>query len=105
VEIILDECVPRRVAKDLPHHVSTVRQLKLTGLDNGDLLKAIEEQFDVFLTVDQNIRYQQNLTASKIAIIVIVAPSNRYEDILPLMPFCISTTHEIRPVELISISA
>jgi len=56
VKIILDECVPGRIAKDIPHDVSTVHQLKLAGLDNGDLLKAIEDQFDVLLTADQNLQ-------------------------------------------------
>ena len=104
MNIILDECVPRRVAKDLPYDVSTVHQLKLAGLDNGDLLKEIEDQFDVFLTVDQNLQYQQNLTQSKIAIIVLVVPSNRYDDIQPLIPSCLSALNKIKPGELISIS-
>ena len=105
MKIILDECVPRRVAKDLlPHDVSAVRQLKLAGLDNGDLLKAIEDRFDVFLTVDQNLQYQQNLSASKIAIIVLVVPSNRYNDIVSLIPSCLFALNEIKPGELTSIS-
>ena len=103
MKIILDECVPRRLAKNIHHDVYTVRQLKLAGLDNGDLLKAIEDRSDVFLTVDQNLQYQQNLTASKIAIIVIVVPSNRYDDIKPLIPSCLSALKEIMPGELVSI--
>ncbi len=105
MKIILDECVPRRVANELPHDVSTVRQLKLAGLDNGELLKEIENQFDVFLTVDQNIQYQQNLITSKIAIIVLVVQSNRYDDIIPLIPSGISALIDIKPGELLSISS
>ena len=104
MKIILDECIPGRIARDIPHDVLTVHQLKLAGLDNGDLLKAIEDQFDVLLTVDQNLQYQQNLTDSKIAIIVLVVPSNRYDDILPLLPSCLSAMNGIKPGELVSIS-
>lgn len=104
MKIILDECVPRRIAGDLPHSVSTVRELKLTGLDNGDLLKAIEDQYDIFLTVDQNLQYQQNLTASKIAIVVLIATSNRYDDLASLIPSCIAAMNKIKPGEVVSIS-
>jgi predicted nuclease of predicted toxin-antitoxin system len=103
VKIILDECVPRRVANDLPHDVSTVRQLKLAGLDNGALLKAVEDRFDVFLTVDQNLQYQQNFSGSRMAIVVLVVPSNRYDDIKPLISSCISTLSRIKPGEVVSI--
>jgi len=104
VKIILDECVPRRIANDLPYEVSTVSQLKLAGLENGALLNAIEDKFTVFITVDQNIQYQQNLTGSRIAIIVLVVPSNRYEDIVPMIPACLSAINKIQAGEVVSIS-
>ncbi len=103
MKIILDECVPRRVAKQIPHEVSTVSQLKLTGLDNGKLLKTIEDQFDIFLTVDQNLQYQQNLTLSKIVIVVLTVPSNRYDDVIPLIPAFLTAITDSNPGDVISI--
>ena len=100
MNIILDECVPRRLASDLPHEVTTVHQLKLSGLDNGALLKAIENNFDVLMTVDQNLQYQQNLTVSNIAILVLVAPSNRYDDLKRLIPSCLSALDNITPGQI-----
>jgi len=97
VNIIFDECVPRRLTRDIPHNVSTVQQLKLSGLDNGALLKAIETDFDVFVTVDQNLQYQQNLRGSKIAILVLVAQTNRYDDLKHLIPSCLSAFESIAP--------
>ena len=103
MKIVLDECVPRRLAREIPHDVSTVRQLKLSGLDNGALLKAIEGNFDVFVTVDQNLQYQWNLSESKIRILVLFAPTNRYDDLKTLIPSCLSALDDIKPgqVELI----
>lgn len=97
MRILLDECVPRRLANDFPSQVSTVQQLRLSGLDNGELLTTIENDFDVFVTVDQNLQYQQNLRNSKIAILVLVATSNRYEDLKPVIPACLSALQGIKP--------
>jgi len=97
VKILLDECVPRRLARDFPYQVSTVHQLRFAGLDNGELLKAIEHDFDVLITVDQNLQYQQNLKNSNIAILVLVASSNRYDDLKQVIPACLSALEGINP--------
>jgi len=57
-----------------------------SGIENGELLALAEVEFDMFLTVDQNIKYQQNLKAFDIAIILLVARNNRLKTLLPLMP-------------------
>lgn len=58
-----------------------------SGKKNGELLQLIAGQtFEVLLTVDQSIRHQQNLQAAGVAVIVLVAPSNRLADLVPLMP-------------------
>lgn len=103
MKIILDECVPRRLAQDIPHDVSTVQQLKLSGLDNGALLKTLATDFDVFVTVDQNLQYQQNLSTSKIAILILAARTNRYDDLKPLIPSCLSALEPISSNQIIVI--
>ncbi len=105
MRVLLDECVPRRLARLFPHQVSTVQELRLSGLDNGELLKAIEEDFDVFITVDQNLQYQQNLRNSKIAILVLVASSNRYDDLKLVIPACLLALEGIKPGEVKNIRA
>lgn len=87
MRVLLDECVPRRLKRELPgHEVRTVTEHGWSGVKNGRLLALAEAEFDVFLTVDQNLKYQQNLTAFRIAVILLVAGNNRLKTLLPLMP-------------------
>jgi len=82
----------------------TARYAGLAGLKNGELLAAAEEaKFDVFLTVDQGIEYQQNLTARKIAIIIFRTKSNRLKELLPLAPACLARIESIQPGQIVRI--
>jgi Domain of unknown function (DUF5615) len=70
MKILLDECVPWPMHKFLTgHECSTAQQHGWGGIKNGDLLRLAEEKFDLFITSDQNIRYQQNLAGRQIAIL------------------------------------
>lgn len=70
--VLLDESVPRLVQERLPQlAIRTVQELGWNGLKNGELLKRAELQFDVFITADKKLRYQQNLSNTKLAIIVL----------------------------------
>lgn len=70
MRILLDECVPWPMHKLLIGHECTTAQKKgWGGIKNGDLLKLAEAEFDLFVTSDQNIRYQQNLAGRAIAIL------------------------------------
>ena len=74
--VLLDESVPRLVQERLPQlAIRTVQEMGWNGLKNGDLLKRAESQFDVFITADKKLRYQQNLSNTRLAIIVL--PSNQ----------------------------
>jgi predicted nuclease of predicted toxin-antitoxin system len=76
VNILLDECTPRLVKKRLPKlNIQTVQEMGWAGLKNGALLAAAESQFDVFVTTDKNLRYQQNLQGRKLAVLLL--PSNQ----------------------------
>lgn len=86
MRVLLDECVPRKLKRELAvHQVLTVTEHGWSGITNGQLLTLAEAEFDVFLTVDQNLKYQQNLTNSRIAIILLVARNNRLKTLVPLM--------------------
>lgn len=87
MRVLLDECVPRSFRGELPgHEVRTVAELGWAGTRNGLLLRRAAAQFDVFLTVDQGIEFQQYLTGVDLAIVVVVARSNSIDDLRPLVP-------------------
>ena len=70
MNILLDECVPWPIHKLLPGHACTTPQrCGWSGIKNGELLRRAEGKFDVFITSDQNIRYEQNLAGRQIPIV------------------------------------
>jgi Domain of unknown function (DUF5615) len=84
VKVLLDECVDRRLARELPgHDVTTVPQRGWAGIKNGELLALADKEFDAFITVDRKISVQQDLTQFQIAVMLLRAPTNRLEDIRP----------------------
>jgi hypothetical protein len=86
VKILLDECVDRRLARDLVgHSVSIVPRAGWAGIKNSDLLALAEKEFDAFVTVDRKVSIQQDLTKFKIAVLLIRARRNTLEDIRPLV--------------------
>jgi len=86
MRVLLDECLPRKLKSDLAEHeVRTAQEEGWAGWKNGDLLQAASGRFDVFLTVDRNIAFQQNLQGLRIAVVAMVAKSNRLRDVRPLV--------------------
>ena len=98
MRVLLDEQLPRQLAQEfLRHEVRTVQQQGWAGLGNGELLRRAEEAgFEVFLTADQNLEFQQNLVGSSLRVIVLVAPSNALEDLLPLVPSILRSIPDAR---------
>ena len=104
MRILLDECVPRPLRRELPgHDVRTVPEMAWSGKKNGELLQLAQQAFEVFLTVDQNLRFQQNLAGAGVGIIVLVAPTNRLADLVPLMPRVQAALGSIQLGQLIEI--
>jgi len=84
LKILLDECLDRRLAREISgHEVKTVPQMKWAGIKNGELMRLAETEFDVFITVDRNLSFQQNLPKFNIAVLVLRAKSNRLADLQP----------------------
>ena len=87
MKVLLDECVDWRLARDIVgHDVKTARQMGWATIKNGELLALAANHFDVFVTVDRNLSFQQNLASFSIAVIIIRAKSNRLADLRPLTP-------------------
>ena len=107
MRILIDECLDERFRNALPgHDCQTARYAGLAGLENGELLTAAETAgFEVFLTVDQGIEYQQNLVNRKLAIIILRAKSNRLKDLLPLAPICLARIKSVEPGKVIRVEA
>lgn len=85
MKVLLDECVDRRLARDIDgHQVQTVPEAGWAGLKNGELLKRAQEQFDAFVTVDRNLPFQRDLSGFSIAVIVLRTPTNRLDDLRAL---------------------
>ncbi|WP_449418959.1 DUF5615 family PIN-like protein [Phormidium nigroviride] len=105
MRILLDECVPRPLKRELTdYQVRTVVEMGWSGKKNGELLQLMtQENFTILLTADQNLRYQQNLQSAGVAIIVLVAPSNRLPDLIPLIPKARNVLSAIAPGEVIEI--
>ena len=86
MRLLLDESVPVRLRRSLPSHsVKTVVEMGWGGVKNGALFALAAKEFDVFLTVDKNLPYQQNLGNLPIAVIVLEAHSNELAALLPLL--------------------
>jgi hypothetical protein len=87
VKILLDECVDRRLSRAMiGHDVKTARQMGWAAIENGELLALALQSFDVFLTVDRNLSFQQNVSTLPIAVVVLAARTNRLADLIPLVP-------------------
>jgi hypothetical protein len=89
-KVLLDECVDRRLATEITgHDVRTVPEAGWASIKNGALLGRAQDAFDVFITTDRNLMFQQNLPKFDIAVIVLAATTNRLQDLIPLVPrFC-----------------
>lgn len=88
MRVLLDECVPHQIRPLLVGHDAwTVRRMGWSGIKNGALLALMTAAgFEVLLTIDQNLRHQQNLAAAGVAVVIMDAPPNRLPNLIPLVP-------------------
>ena len=107
MRVLLDEQLPRHLARDLTgHQVRTVQQEGWAGLKNGVLLQRAEESgFEVFVTADQNLEFQQNLARARLGVVVLIAQSLALEDLQPLVPAALAAIARVRSGEVIRVAA
>ena len=87
MRILLDESLPHDLVGLIPgHEVSTVRAEGWASVTNGKLLALAATKFEVFVTADRNLEFQQNLAKLPIAVVVLIARKNRVQDLEPLLP-------------------
>ena len=106
MRLLLDECVPKRLRREfVGHEVITATEAGWSGLSNGELLRAASREFDGFVTVDQGIPFQQNLSNSPIPIIILVALSNEIDALRPLVPRALEALSTARAGQVVRVTA
>jgi hypothetical protein len=102
--IILDENLPRGLCRMLaPRSVTTVQEAGYRGMKNGQLLSVLEGGFDVLITADKNLRYQQNLAGRRLAIVEL--PTNRWPSLRPLQARILEAIDRCQPSDYIVVTA
>jgi predicted nuclease of predicted toxin-antitoxin system len=106
LRILLDENLDWRLGRHLPgHEVESVPLIGWAGVENGELLERAQERFEIFVTMDSKMVRELNIQDSKLAVIVLKAPSNRLSDTYPLMPKVLAQLQTARAGTVIVISA
>lgn len=105
MRVLLDEDLPIRLRLHFPKEVNveTVEYRGWKGYENGELLRAVEGHFDVFVTMNDNLPYQQDLQQFDLAVAILRARSKRLEDLLNLMPELVRRLPELRAGEAVRI--
>ena len=105
MRILLDECIPRRLKRHFRGYglILTVTDAGLSGYKNGQLLRRITGDFNVFITIDKSIQHQQNLTTYDVAFALLRVPSNDIVDIEPKLPRLFARWSELKPGTLLTI--
>jgi hypothetical protein len=102
--LLLDECIVHDLKRDLAaDEVVTVVEAGFGGLENGELLRAASGKFDVLITVDKNLPFQQNISSFQIGILVLIAEGITHPDLKPLVPEVLASLSKIKPGEIIRI--
>jgi predicted nuclease of predicted toxin-antitoxin system len=105
VKLLLDHCVPAPLVQHIPGHaVSTVRKQGWEAFDDGALLDAMAGRFDVLITLDSSIPYQQMIAGRPVAVAILRAKSNRVGDVARLAPALLRALGQIRSGEVLDIT-
>jgi len=98
MKLLLDECVVHDLKRDLAIHEV---EAGFGGLENGELLRAASEKFDVLISVDRNLPYQQNIGLLQIGVLILMSRGTTYADLKPLVPEVLAALSTIKPGEFL----
>jgi predicted nuclease of predicted toxin-antitoxin system len=103
MRILLDECLPRQLGRDLVgHSVRTVTQVGWSGVENGELLGMAAKEFEVFITIDRRLT-ENHVPPPSLAIVALKAVNNRVETLRPLVPEVLRVLTTIRPGQVVRV--
>ncbi len=108
MKVLIDECAPKALKMALAasgFDCTTVQEAGWSGQENGELLALADASFDVLVTIDLNLRYQQNLTGRKIALLIVHARSNRVVDLEPHFPACVQKLRTLQPGTVVEVGS
>jgi hypothetical protein len=99
MRVLLDECVPRQLKRDLiGHDAEAVVDIGWSSKRNGELIQLmLAQKFDVLVTVDQNLEFQQNVRTSGLGVVVVIVRRNRLKELRPLAPAILDAIGQVRP--------
>ena len=106
MRLLIDECLPRRVKflfSEAGLECETVRDAGFSGKENGELLALADKDFDVFVTIDRSIPFQQNLAGKRISLLIIRAGSSDLDDIRRHIPQAIAALKSIKPQQIVEV--
>jgi predicted nuclease of predicted toxin-antitoxin system len=106
MKLLIDECAPRALKTFLVengYECLTVQEAGWAGKHNGELLQAAENLFDIFITLDTNLQYQQNMSKRRIAVVLIRARSNRLIDLQQTFPACLEILKSIQTGQVVQV--
>ena len=105
MKLLLDESIPKRLKSDLSEFdVKTVPEMGWAGKSNGDLLQLASAEFTLFITVDKNLQHQQIVENYNIAVVVLDAVSNKYEELTKFIPSLVDKIHTLEKGEIHTVS-
>jgi predicted nuclease of predicted toxin-antitoxin system len=106
MRILIDECLDWRLCRSFAEDkCSSVRKMGWSGLTNGELLEKAQADFDMFLTGDRNLTFQQRLSKFRIAVVVLQAESIQLDHTLPLIPKVLALRPTLKPGQVVYVSA
>lgn len=90
IKVLLDECLPKKLKYRIEEldpalGVYTVPEMGWAGKKDGVVLSKAEQEFDIFVTSDRNLSFQKSITDTELHVLILIAPTNTYEDLLPLV--------------------
>jgi hypothetical protein len=103
--VLFDENLPRDLRRNLPEfEIRTVQEEGWGSFKNGELLRRAEDSFDVFLTADRRMRYQQNLTSFRIGVVVIITPRLQLQMLETAVPQLRSAISRVSPGDVVHVN-
>jgi hypothetical protein len=106
MRVLLDECLPRKLKLEFTEHDAvTVPEMGWAGKKNGELIRLAIGQFEAFVMVDLNLTFQQNLSTTELAIVLLAASDNRLETLSPLIPKVEAVLRTIRPGDVVRVGS